>query len=630
MDNEEVFYYEYKTADNKYYYTTITVIPAANIYYEESFMTFVDGQDDYKWEDVGTAITGRFQEEDRPGTFSFAEYDAGNAYGEDSAYDDSYTYSLGNAKKTTVDAAAYGKEATAKFTFCGTGFDLFSVTSNETGAVQVTIYKAGTTTIYKNFLVNTYYGYKLEEGVPLPDLNSTAGLYQVPIVSRRDLTYGTYDVVIKPLYSSAFDPNYNSTANKKDNDYSIYVDSVRIFNPAGIGETLDNEFIKDAYQKDGEYEPSFTEIRDTVLTLENFYDELVENEVLEGLGFTGSIFLDGNSANGIDDTALATYKTNGPKNELYLGKGQAIAFTVSSADKEALASLQLGMKVVSGGETAKVTIMNTSEKYPNSITLSGTHETFKKINSAIIWDQNSINYEDMTQNVYSTLYPIVIANTSDTDTVISLTSFKWAHTTKPEGADAEPAAVNFMVYESTPALATMALRNAMAAQEANEESKTYNEEDISMEWVGDTFVEGKEATLKVTTPPEVVKVTVGGIEIDKCEIDENGNKLWTYTFVVQQAGENTYEVIFYDYNGDASEPVMTETIIVEEANYIITEMEKWLVLIMKTDEPETDEPVTEPSTDESAFDKAMQVLSDVFNKVFSFLKSIIEIFWRLF
>ncbi|MBQ3006142.1 MAG: VWA domain-containing protein [Clostridia bacterium] len=660
MDNEEVFYYEYKTADNKYYYTTITVIPAANIYYEESFMTFVDGQDDYKWEDVGTAITGRFQEEDRPGTFSFAEYDAGNAYGEDSAYDDSYTYSLGNAKKTTVDAAAYGKEATAKFTFCGTGFDLFSVTSNETGAVQVTIYKAGTTTIYKNFLVNTYYGYKLEEGVPLPDLNSTAGLYQVPIVSRRDLTYGTYDVVIKPLYSSAFDPNYNSTANKKDNDYSIYVDSVRIFNPAGIGESLDNEVIKDAYYKDGEYAPSFMEIRDTVLTLENFYDELVENEVLEGLGFTGSIFLDGNSANGIDDTALATYKTNGPKNELYLGKGQAIAFTVSSADKEALASLQLGMKVVSGGETAKVTIMNTSEKYPNSITLSGTHETFKKINSAIIWDQNEINYEDMTQNVYSTLYPIVIANTSDTDTVISLTSFKWAHTTKPESGDAEPAAVNFMVYDSTPALATMALRNAMAAQEVNKESKTYNEEDISIEWVGDTFVEGKEATLKVTTPPEVVKVTVDGSEITECEIGENGDKLWSYTFVTEQPGENAYEVVFYDYNGDASKPVMTETIVVEEAPEEPTTQEPTTgtpevsepatdvpevsepatdvpeVSEPATDEPEVSEPETsepatdEPAADESVYEKVIRILSDFFTKVWNFIKSIIEFFWRLF
>lgn len=605
MDKEDVFYYEYKI-DNTYYYASVTVIPAANIYYEETFMTFVDGKDGYKWEDEGTAITGKFQAEDRPGTFAFDFFDADNAYGEDSAYDDSYTYSLGSAKKTTVDAAAYGKEATAKFTFCGTGFDLFSVTSNDTGAVQVTVYNAGTTTVYKNFLVNTYYGYTLNDSGALTP-NGSSALYQVPVISRRDFDYGSYDVVIKPLYSSAFDPNYDAEAERTDNDYTIYVDSVRIFNPANPnGSSYDS--ITDAYYKDGEYAPAFMEIRDTVLSADEFYEEVIENLQL---GFKGSIFLDGNKENGIDQTALSTYNTQGPKNELYLGKGQAIAFTVSSEDKEALASLQLGMKVVSGGETAKVTIMNTSEKYPNSITLSGAHETFKNINSAVIWDQSQINYEDLTDNVYSSRYPIVIANTSDEDTVISLTSFKWAHTTMPENG--EPAAVNFMVYDTTPEVATMALRNAMAAN-AETDEKTYNEDDITMEWSDDTFVEGKEATLKVSTPHEVVKVTVGGIEIDKCEIGPDGNKLWTYDFVVQQAGENAFEVIFYDYNGDASEPVMTETIIVEEAE----------------DEPGTGDSGTDvPSDKESFIEKLFRFITDVFNTVLKFMKGIINYFWRV-
>lgn len=595
MPAEDVFYYEYMIG-NTYYCAKVTVIPAANIYYEETFMTFVDGDDGYEWEDVGTAITGRFQAEDRPGTFSFSDFDANNAYGEDEAYSDSYTYSLGSAKKTTVDAAALGKEATAEFTFSGTGFDLFSVTSNETGAVQVTIYQTGTKTIYKNFLVNTYYGYKLQDGVPLPDLDSTAGLYQVPVISRRDLAYGTYDVVIKPIYSSAFDPNYDSSKDETQNDYSIYVDSVRIFNPAG---TTVNDTIADAYYKDGEYAPAFKEIRDTLLSAEEFYDEVITN--LE-LGFSGSIFLDGNASNGIGESALATYKTQGPKNEIYLGKGQAIAFTVSSQDREALASLQLGMKVVSGGDTATVTIMNTSEKYPNSITLSGAHESFKAINSAIIWDNNQINYEDMTENTYSSLYPIVIANTSEEDTVISLTSFKWAHTTKPE-SEAAAATVDFMVDDTTPMAATMALRNAMGASEEAESNGTYNEEEITINWSDDTFVEGKEATLNVKTPAEVVRVTVGGIDITECSLDENGNKIWTYSFVVQQAGENAYEVKFYDYNGAASEPVMTETIYVEDA----------------ADDPAADEP-----------SKFVQVLTDIFSKVLSFLKTIIEFFWRLF
>ena len=161
MKSEVTFYYEYQAEDGKYYYTTVTVIPATNIYYEESFMTFTNG-DGYIWTEAENKITGKFQAEDRPGNFSFAEYDANNAYGKDSAYDDSYTYSLGNAKYTSVDKDSSGKEPTAEFTFCGTGFDLFSVTNNNTGAVLVTVYKTDGTT-QDNFIVDTYYGYAEDE-----------------------------------------------------------------------------------------------------------------------------------------------------------------------------------------------------------------------------------------------------------------------------------------------------------------------------------------------------------------------------------------------------------------------------------------------------------------------------------
>ena len=631
MPAEDVFYYEYKVG-NTYYCAKVTVIPAANIYYEETFMEFIDGDgENYKWEDVGTTLENKFQAEDRPGTFAFDIFDADNAYGDDPAYNDSYTYSLGSAKKTSVDNKAFGKEAKATFTFTGTGFDFFSVTNSDTGAVVVGI--KDSTGITKNYIVNTYYGYKSgedSEGNPTfgPDASSEASMYQIPVISKRDLDYGTYEVTIKPIYSYAFDPNHVNGVG----EYSIYVDSVRIFNPAGVGGDV-NDVIGDAYLKDGEFAPVFKDLRDILLEPDNFYSDHIEDfKDEEGNPlYSGSLYLDGNESNKFDGSGVATYKEQGPNNEVYLGKNQAVAFKVSSADREALASLQLGMKVVSGGETAQVVIMNSSEKYPNSFELSGSHETFKKLNSAIIWNHEKIHYEDMSQNEYETLYPIVIVNVSDT--VISLTTFKWAHTTPPEAG--QEASLNFMVGNNTPMMATMALRRAMTVSEDPEESKTYNEEDITMEWTNDSFVEGKEATLKVTTPPEVVKVTVGGIEIDECEIDDNGNKLWTYTFIVQQSGENTYEVIFYDYNGDSSEPVMTETIIVEDAPDEPTTDEP-TTDEPTTDEPTTDEPTTdepetdEPSDDDSNSDKLFKVLSEVFKKVFSFLKSIIEIFWRLF
>ncbi|MBO5420797.1 MAG: InlB B-repeat-containing protein, partial [Clostridia bacterium] len=86
MPKEEEFYYEYK-ANGEFYYAKVTVIPATNIYYEESFIEFVDG-DGYTWKTVGTALTDKIQSADIPGALD-------KAYGFDEAYNDSYTYSLG-------------------------------------------------------------------------------------------------------------------------------------------------------------------------------------------------------------------------------------------------------------------------------------------------------------------------------------------------------------------------------------------------------------------------------------------------------------------------------------------------------------------------------------------------------
>ena len=590
MNSEVTFYYEYQAEDGKYYYTTVTIIPAANIYYEESFMTFANGEG-YEWKDAGTPITGKFQAEDRPGNFSFAEYDANNAYGKDSAYDDSYTYSLGSAKYTSLDRNSSGKEPTASFTFSGTGFDLFSVTNSNTGAVLVSIYKAGTDDIVDNLIVNTYYGYTWEEsevegesGKLVPDTTGGNDLYQVPVISYTALNadnkpmYGSYDVVIKPMYIGWFDMT-------GDGSYDIYVDSVRIFNPAGYeGDVSDT--VGDAYFADGEFAPKYEELRDTIIEAKTYYSEAIQKL---GMGYTGTLFVDGNS--GVDELGIETYEKQGPNNEVYLGKNQAIAFKVSSEDYYTLASLQLGMKVVSGNN-AQVVIMNTNEKNPNPINISGSTEQFQKLNSAIIWDQNKLANE----GIYETVYPIVIVNTSDS--VISLTSFKWAHTTAPEGGESS---LTFNGDRSTGEQASYAVRRVM---NNNNQSSSINDENISVKWSDKSFTEGKTATLTVTTPADVVKVTVGGNEIKNCEIDKDGNKVWTYTFVVTQTGEAEYEILFYDRNGLVDECVKTETIVVEKA-------------------PAGSDIVTPEEPNDDAKESIIE-------KIINFIKSILEFFGGVF
>lgn len=550
MSGENVFYYEYLTDDGKYFYTTVTVIPAANIYYEESFFTFKDGNG-YTWQTAGETLADKFQAEDRPGTFSFADCDANNVYGRDNAYNDSTTYSLGSARYASVDNKSFGKEPTAEFTFCGTGFDLFSVTNNDTGAVLVSIYKTDGK-LYKNYIVQTYYGYSYEDDAYVPAPDNGGCLYQVPVISARELGYDTYKVVIKPLYSSVFDMQYDKTATV--NSYDIYVDSVRIYDPAGITPAEDS-VVGNAYLEDGEYAPEYMEIRRNVISAETFYSDI--------LGTTsygkGSVFIDG--INSVDENGISDhYLDAGPNNELYLNKGQAIAFDIVSETPMTLAGIQLGMKVVYG-DSAEVIIMNTNDMTPNKTVVSGAHEMYRRLNSAIIWDQTALE----TEGKYKTKYPIVIVNTSDS--IVSLTGFKWAYTFAPEN---DEAALELAVYSDTPAMAYFAARRVLEDTESSEELEEvpYTNEDISIEWSDTTFTQGNEATLTVTTPYDIVAVTVDGIEITQCEIDEDGNKRWTYTFTVDQTGENTFDILLYDNEGNSSEPIKTESITVEKEKTI--------------------------------------------------------------
>ena len=538
MSTENVFYYEYLTDDGIYLYTTVTVIPAANIYYEESFFTFKDG-DGYAWQTVGDTLDDKFQAEDRPGTFSFADIDANNVYGMDHAYDDSYTYSLGSAKYATIDAGSPGKEPTAEFTFSGTGFDLFSVTNSNTGAVLVSIYKPGQTKEYKNFIVQTYYGYSYEvdeEGngkyVVTPD--SEDCMYQVPVISARDLGYDTYRVVIKPLYVSWFDMT-------GDGSYDIYVDSVRIYDPAGETVTEDS-VIGDAYLEDSEYNPHYTELRKTILAANTFYDDIYN---LDSTQYSqGSIFIDSIASldsNGISDKFLEA----GPNNEVYLAKGQAIAFHLTSDTDLSPTSVELGMKTISGN-SSEVALMNTNSLIPRYVTVSGAHEMYRRLASVIVWDEEVLT----TTGKYQTKYPIVIVNTSDS--ILSLTHLKWAFSSAGGEGD-----VQVVVNSDTPAMAYAAARSVMAPF-------PYTDEDIQMKWSDTTLTEGKEVTLTITTPADIAQITIDGIVITDYTVDSSGNKVWTYTFTVTETGENTYDILLFANNGKVSQPMVTETITVTE------------------------------------------------------------------
>lgn len=308
---------------------TLTIIPATSVYYEDSLAKFTnaDGTTDVNEKaDKGfwtTVNDGTGQSENVKQALE-ALGSKKNVYGYDDAYANSSKFSMGSATKVTVDATTskLGQSPTATFTFKGTGFDVISLTGNQSGTVMYTVTNTETGDSRTN-IVNTYYGYKYDNGqwVTTNSADPNA-LYQIPVI-KENLPYGTYQVTISVLYGKYF----NSTANEW---YTFWLDAIRVYNPMG----KDNE----TYKQDNEGYPQYIKLRDQ-LAKEN--GSVTTNNNL--------LFIDG-----ADKATIATYADYGPNNEVYLAQGQAITFNVPG-DRN-IASVQIGAKAPDGNNAAQMNV----------------------------------------------------------------------------------------------------------------------------------------------------------------------------------------------------------------------------------------------------------------------------------
>ena len=319
----------------------LTIIPATSVYYEDSFASFTNADksngvnkktDNGYWTTDGKTVTDAKQALEALG-------DQKNVYGYDGAYTKCNTFSMGSATKVTVDAntSKLGQSPTATFTFKGTGFDVISLTGNQSGTVMYTVTNTETGDSRTN-IVNTYYGYKYDNGqwVTTNSADPNA-LYQIPVI-KENLPYGTYEVTISVLYGKYF----NSTANEW---YTFWLDAIRVYNPMG----KDNE----TYKQNNEGYPQYIKLRDA----------LVDNTAKKD----GALFIDGGST-----ADISVYENYGPNNEVYLAKGQAITFTVP-VDAN-IASIQIGAKAPDGS-AAKMNVNGTETN------ISSATEMYYKIDT---------------------------------------------------------------------------------------------------------------------------------------------------------------------------------------------------------------------------------------------------------
>ena len=425
----------------------LSIIPATEIFYEDNFGA-IKPNPGYTKDDteiVWTPLTGEGsdtqQDTDRPGSAELGKlWD--DLYGNDKHYKDDATYSNGSTYYVTVDENLdLNRLPTAEFEFTGTGFDIISVTSGDTGYVLIEVYDKGNKLVRRS-VIDTYYGYvydaEKDEWIVDENADDSNALYQVPIAKVDGLGWGEYSVKVMPVYEKAFDHHYQEGG--QDNSYTFYLDAIRVYNPANPSGNA-YEDIKDVYLEDGEFNPQFKEIRDILLNAKN------TSAVTE----IGAVFVDGNGAL----TDIEDYKAYGPKHEVYLAPGQAISFNLETTTGCIPDKLQLSAKLESGSSTQmtiELAVPDQDRQWVSfrakTYTIETAYDLYYEFGEQCVWEAKK---NEAGEVVYKTKFPIVIRNSSSSTTegadvvptddpnanlddkvgnLLSLTNLKWTGNAK--------------------------------------------------------------------------------------------------------------------------------------------------------------------------------------------------------
>lgn len=505
---------------------TLTIIPASNVYYEDSLATFTNGKGvakDAKW-----SIDDQATADQKSATQALEELGSRGIYGKDAAYNSSSMLSMGTAHKVTVTSAMLANWEkndttsawpTASFTFTGTGFDVISLTDNTSGAILVKVTGAGAdnSTYSKNYLVNNYYGYKQVKNDDgsiswvVSDSKEPNALYQIPVM-KVDVPYGAYNVTIQVFYNQIFDKTSNT-------QYNFWLDAIRVYNPMG-------ENGNSYYTQDNEGYPQYIKLHDALADGTAKPDDKTDKMV----------FIDGGST-----ADIATYANYGPNNEVYLMKGQAITFKIPANDK--IASIQIGAKAPNGNTT---------------MTVTGTN------NTPLATEELSTATE-MYYQIANAGGQFTITNT--TGNILSLTNLKITYKTKPaENEKVTLAALDTQEQENAVNL-VRALFTAPVA--------TFSPETFQADW-GRAVRAGKRATLTVKTSADVESITVDGQSITSytTRTQRTGWGWWSpkvtyhvFTYTTTAPAQTTdYAVCAVNAEGTASEAV-TATLTVRPATW---------------------------------------------------------------
>lgn len=475
---------------------TIKVMPASIVYYEDNFNTTATGST------AKIIYSDTTVQDGTTGVVLSQSNNQSEQYGYDEEYKDDSTYSAGSATQMSANA-------TATFTFKGTGFDIISRTNTNTASIQVKVY-AGTDTTATP-----------EKTIPLITYYDDGDLYQVPVIHVEDMEWGQYTVVIEVM-------SFN------DSGINFYLDGIRIYDPLEEGD--DAYLGSESMAEDSEIRPLI--LSSTAAGGEDHAVICAYGSISEGQVAVGNTYveiLNGQTGDTDSSTSdLDKYWKWGPNNELYLEKGNALAFMIPCDEYNSDSvygegyddrTLQVAAKLENG---TSVTLA--------AIDTSGNQEKIADVSSASTMYYRVPVTDDMKVTVDSEdYYQIVIANVggSADSARVSLTNIKC--TTSPE---------SFVVPPVSKAQIARAVALAFGTEEGTVNSAKFT----------GTVRKGKTASIQVYTSVDVEGINIcdseGNMLTDltwtssiKTMNDGTTRKLWTAKFTAPDVkGKYTYKV----------------------------------------------------------------------------------------
>ena len=400
----------------KYEWCRISFLPATNVHYEESLLTFNNATTKTRdvvaqWTEIGHANGATYDVTAGSLLTNVKHGDAQQSatynvftdnYGHDAEYHNGFvagktriTHQDSNNRAMTVKVdrdlmtlvnAGQAEWPTAEFTFTGTGLDLVSRTGADTGALTLDVVPVGEEWSYTatgrslHVTIDTYYG----DGL----------LYQIPVHHAEGLAWGEYKARVTARYMPKFDhqtkdytplksntemnepglepgvvytivnacendPNAVVVPTRAKGTFNCVIDSIRVYNPHAEQVTKDH-----IYAQHNEENPLFTQVRDRLINAASFGGPADR--------VSGIVYIDGSNG---DEVTIEDYIIYGPKNEAYLKPGNGFAFTVKEFDKNS-SRLHISAKCPNGKRVAMLVNGHKIEVKGSVINIDSATEMF--------------------------------------------------------------------------------------------------------------------------------------------------------------------------------------------------------------------------------------------------------------